>query len=60
MKGWRSVAIQVLIVALTAGLSFLADFDWITAVGPTLATVILGVIATIMRLITTGPVGTKS
>ena len=57
MKGFRSILIHVGIAAGTAGLGYLANYDWVTHVGPVLSVVILQVIALGMRLITTTPIG---
>mgnify|MGYP001603790271 CR=1 FL=1 len=58
-KGWRTVLIAIGIAAGTAALQYLLDFDWVNAVGPLFAVIILEGIKIALRLISTGPVGTK-
>ena len=61
LKGWRTILVNFVIVAGTAGVSFLAGLDLEKDLGltPTIATVGMAVINSILRAITTGPVGSK-
>jgi hypothetical protein len=59
LKGWRTVAINVGIAAVTAALPVLAGVDWTALVGPKAAVAIVVAINLWMRAITTSPVGKR-
>lgn len=59
MKGWKTIVSALGIVAVTAVLNYLLNFDWVNAVGPMFAVVILEGVKVALRLVTTGPVATK-
>ena len=57
LKGWRTIAIGLLMAIAPAALTYLAGVDWTHVVGPNGAMVIAGGITIGMRLITSTPVG---
>lgn len=59
IKGWRTVAVNVGIAAVTAALPVLAGVDWTALVGPKAAVAIVVVINLGLRAVTTSPVGKK-
>ncbi len=58
-KGWRTILINAGMVAVTAGLTSLAGFDWVGAVGPTMAVVIMAGINWVLRFMTDTKIGSK-
>lgn len=56
MKGYRTIIVNAIIAAGTAGLTNLLDVDWVSAVGSTLAIGIVAAINMGLRWITTTPV----
>ena len=57
MKGWRTLILNGAIVVGTAGLQWAAGVSWVEYVGPTWSIVIVAGVNAVMRLVTTGPVG---
>lgn len=57
MKGYRTLAINGVVIALGALLPWAAGIDWTQYVSPEVATVIVGALNIGLRLITTTPVG---
>jgi opacity protein-like surface antigen len=60
MKGWKTIAVGLLMVIAPSALSYLAGVDWSQFVGPVGAFAISGGIAILMRVVTTTPVGKSS
>lgn len=60
LKGWRTVLFNVGVAVGTAAAQGFAGFDWVSAVGPVWAPIILTGANVLLRVITTGPVGSKS
>ena len=58
--GWRTVALNLGIAALTAVLSKAAGINWAEMVGPSWSVAVMAAINIGMRIITTTPVGVKS
>lgn len=59
IKGWRTVAVSVGLVAGTAALEELAKIDWVNMVGPIGAMAIVAGINIGLRAITTSPIGKR-
>ena len=57
MKGWRTILVNVGIVALTAILQWAVGFNWIEAVGEIAAMTIVALANAGLRYITTTPIG---
>lgn len=57
MKGFKTLAINGLVVVATAGLGWAAGIDWSQHVSPTLAVVIVGVANFGLRFLTDTKVG---
>lgn len=59
MKGYRTLALNGLIVAIGALLPWVAGIDWTLYVSPEAAALIVGAANIGMRLLTTSAVGAK-
>ena len=59
MKGYRTLITNGAIVAGTALLTWAAGVDWTQYVSPTVAMIVMGGVNIGLRMITTGPVGSK-
>lgn len=59
MKGFRTLAINGIVVIGGAALTWASGIDWSQYVSPTAALVIVGAVNIGLRLITTTPVATK-
>lgn len=57
MKGWKTVAIGLLMVIAPGALTYLAGVDWTSLVGPTGAFMISGILMIALRMVTTTPIG---
>ncbi|WP_230531117.1 hypothetical protein [Microvirga roseola] len=61
MKGYRTIAVNAGIAALTAGVGYLANIDW-NSVDPRAAIVAPGIVALLnigLRFVTSTPVGRR-
>ena len=59
MKGWRTVAFNIVIGAGTAALNYMVGFDWVSLVGADMAVFIVAALNIALRYITDTPVGSK-
>ena len=57
MKGYRTILIGLVLAIGPAALQFLGAVDWSALIGPTGAFFVSGVVAILMRFVTTTPVG---
>lgn len=57
MKGYRTLAVGFVLAIGPAALQYLGAVDWAEVIGPTGAFFVSGVIAVVMRLLTSTPVG---
>ncbi len=60
LKGWRTIAVGLIVAIGPVALQFLAGVNWTTVVSPTYAPVIVGAIMIGMRAITNTSPGQKS
>ncbi len=59
LKGWRTIAFNLLLVVVPPALTYLAGLNWEQYLSPTWAPVIAGFIGIALRAVTTSPVGKK-
>ena len=57
LKGYRTIAIGLLMAIAPAAFTYLAGVDWTSLIGPNAAMAIAGAITVGMRIITTTPPG---
>jgi len=60
LKGWRTIALGLIMAVAPTGLTYLAGVDWTSLVGPNVAMAFGGAIMIGMRIITSTPVGSSS
>lgn len=57
MKGYRTLAFNGVVVAVTALLTWASGIDWTQHVSPTTAMIVVGAVNIGLRILTTTPVG---
>lgn len=57
LKGYRTILINLLLIAAGPVLEYLGTVNWIDFVGETGAVLVMAIINVLMRLVTTTPVG---
>lgn len=57
MKGYRTIIVNALLAGSVPALESLASVNWVELLGPTGAMVAVAVVNTVMRIITTTPIG---
>ena len=58
-KGWRTIAVNAIVVGGIGSLEFLAGMDWTSVADPSIAIIIVSIVNLGLRLITTSPVGKR-
>ena len=56
MTGWKTILFNGLVIAATGALTALAGYNWVEAVGPSWAVVIVAGVNFALRFVTTTPV----
>lgn len=57
MKGYRTLALNGLLVVGTAALTWIVGVDWTSYVSPSTALIVTGAANLLLRLVTSTPVG---
>lgn len=60
LKGYRTLLLNIGAAALVGGLTYMAGVNWTDYLSPTNAMFLMAGVNVLMRVLTTGPVGTKA
>lgn len=59
MKGWKTVALGLLMAILPSAVTYLGNVDWPHLIGPNAAFIVSGALVIVLRYVTTTPIGQK-